>query len=140
MTKKRLAPILTIVILATALGVTLARKNSWTLRPPPDATPEDAIYAMLDAAKKGDVPRPLPPHPPQHNVHAPLRAPEKSHVRVVTDRRLLRLPRALAIDPLLPHQHQRARHQIQRDRQAAALGPHHKLMLRKPFAAFVVYR
>jgi hypothetical protein len=56
--KKRLAPILTIAILATALGVTLARKNNWTLRTQSaDATPEDAIYAMLDAAKKGDVPR-----------------------------------------------------------------------------------
>ena len=56
MNKKRLAPILTIAILATALGVTLARRNDWRNNPT-DATPEDAIYAMLDAARKGDVPR-----------------------------------------------------------------------------------
>jgi hypothetical protein len=55
MTKQRLASILTIAILAAALAVILARKN--TRIQPADASPEDAIYAMLDAAKKGDVPR-----------------------------------------------------------------------------------
>lgn len=58
MNKQRLAQILTVLILATALGVTVARKNGWTLRSGRqmvDATPEDAIYAMLDAARQGDV-------------------------------------------------------------------------------------
>jgi hypothetical protein len=53
--RNRLAPILTIAILAAALGVTLARKNIRIQSA--DASPEDAIYAMLDAAKKGDIPR-----------------------------------------------------------------------------------
>jgi hypothetical protein len=61
MNKQRLAQILTVLILATALGVTVARKNGWTLRGAwsgrqmVEATPEDAIYAMLDAARQGDV-------------------------------------------------------------------------------------
>ncbi len=52
MNKKRLAPIITVVILAAALGFTLTRK-----KPQADNSPEDAIYEMLDAAKKGDIPR-----------------------------------------------------------------------------------
>ena len=57
MNKQRIAQILTVLILAAVLGGTLARKNGWTLRTTPtiEATPEDAIYAMLDAARKGDV-------------------------------------------------------------------------------------
>ena len=61
MNKQRLARILTVLILAAALGVTLARKNGWTWRgawaaaQKVEATPEDAIYSMLDAARKGDV-------------------------------------------------------------------------------------
>ena len=61
MSKQRLARILTVLILAAALGVTMARKNGWTLsgawtgRQTVEATPEDAIYAMLDAARQGDV-------------------------------------------------------------------------------------
>ncbi|HEV2690599.1 MAG TPA: hypothetical protein VGV35_18720 [Bryobacteraceae bacterium] len=61
MSKQRLAQILTVLILAAALGVTLARKNGWTwrgvwqARQTVEATPEGAIYAMLDAARKGDV-------------------------------------------------------------------------------------
>ncbi len=59
--KQRLAQILTVVILAAALGVTLVRKNGWTprsvssIRQQSEATPEEAIYSMLDAARKGDV-------------------------------------------------------------------------------------
>jgi hypothetical protein len=49
--KQRVAQILTVLILAGVLGGTLAKKNGWTLR----TTREDAIYAMLDAARKGDV-------------------------------------------------------------------------------------
>jgi hypothetical protein len=61
MNKQNLARILTALILVTVLGVTLARKNGWTFRKLPfagqrvEATPEDAIYGMLDAARKGDV-------------------------------------------------------------------------------------
>ena len=55
MTRQRLASILTIAILAATLAVILARKNIRIQ--PAEASPEDAIYAMLDAAKKGDVPR-----------------------------------------------------------------------------------
>ncbi|HEY6391324.1 MAG TPA: hypothetical protein VIX89_08605 [Bryobacteraceae bacterium] len=57
MNKQRIAQILTVLILAGVLGGTLAKKNGWTLRATRtvDATPEDAIYGMLDAARKGDV-------------------------------------------------------------------------------------
>jgi hypothetical protein len=59
--KQRIAQILTVLILAAVLGGTLAKKNGWTLRTnraamqPAEATPEDAIYGMLDSARKGDV-------------------------------------------------------------------------------------
>ena len=61
MNKQRIAQILTVLILAGVLGGTLIKKNGWTFRTtraavrPTEATPEDAIYAMLDAARKGDV-------------------------------------------------------------------------------------
>jgi hypothetical protein len=55
MNKQNLARILTALILVTVLGVTLARKNNWTRGQRVEATPEDAIYGMLDAARKGDV-------------------------------------------------------------------------------------
>src|SRR5260370_32812083 len=61
MNKQRIAQILTVLILAGVLGGTLIKKNRWTFRTtraamrPADATPEDAIYSMLDAARKGDV-------------------------------------------------------------------------------------
>ncbi len=57
MNKQRIARILTVVILVAVLGGTLAKKNGWTFRTTriAEATPEDAIYAMLDAARKGDV-------------------------------------------------------------------------------------
>jgi len=61
MNKQRIAQILTVLILAGVLGGTLIKKNGWTFRTtraamqPALATPEDAIYAMLDAARKGDV-------------------------------------------------------------------------------------
>jgi hypothetical protein len=60
MTKQRTAQIVTIVILVAALGVVVGRKADLrasiagvTQRPAP--TPQDAIYAMLDAARAGDV-------------------------------------------------------------------------------------
>lgn len=61
MNKQRIAQVLTVVILAAVLGVTLARKNGWTswsilrARQRAEATPEDTIYGMLDAARKGDI-------------------------------------------------------------------------------------
>src|SRR5258708_18754745 len=61
MNKQRIAQILTVLILAGVLVGTLAKKNGWTLRTtkaamqPAQPTPEDAIYGMLDAARKGDV-------------------------------------------------------------------------------------
>jgi len=61
MNKQRVAQILTVLILVGVLGGTLAKKNGWTLRTtraamqPAEATPEDAIYGMLDAARKGEV-------------------------------------------------------------------------------------
>ena len=60
MNKPRLAQILTVLILTAVLGVTLAKRNGWNPRnilnrQTAEATPENAIYAMLDAARKGDV-------------------------------------------------------------------------------------
>lgn len=67
MNRQRIAQVLTILILATALGVAVARQNGWRIRAwetltgsmsasrRAEATPQDAIYAMLDAARDGDV-------------------------------------------------------------------------------------
>jgi hypothetical protein len=57
---------LTVVVLAAALGLAVGRNSGWTLndlRPaviaarlrPKPATPEDGVYAMLDAARTGDA-------------------------------------------------------------------------------------
>src|SRR3989442_3584548 len=67
MTKERKTQIVTVLVLAAALGVVLAQKTGWKfsdvrmadiVRPPapkPEPSPQDAIYAMLDAARIGDV-------------------------------------------------------------------------------------
>jgi hypothetical protein len=67
MTKERKTQAATIVVLAAALGVVLAQKANWKLpdvrmsdvvqraAPKPEPSPQDAIYAMLDAARAGDV-------------------------------------------------------------------------------------
>lgn len=67
MTKERKTQVVTIVVLAAAFGVVLAQKTGWKLsdvkvadmvqRPAAKAepSPQDAIYAMLDAARGGDV-------------------------------------------------------------------------------------
>jgi hypothetical protein len=60
MSNERKARIATIVILAGALGVVIVRKTgiaqSFTgLASRSPATPQDAIYAMQDAAQSGDV-------------------------------------------------------------------------------------
>jgi len=65
--KKQAAEALTVAALAAALGIVLYRQGTFDARTPsfsagaPDApkvgpTPQDAIYAMLDAAREGDVP------------------------------------------------------------------------------------
>jgi hypothetical protein len=66
--RQRIAQVLTILTLAAALGVAVARQNGWKMpawgirngnfsasQRTADATPQDAIYAMLDAARDGDV-------------------------------------------------------------------------------------
>jgi hypothetical protein len=58
MTRQRKAQILTIAILALAAGAALLRQSGWRLpgrTPPRQATPEDAIYAMLEAAREGNA-------------------------------------------------------------------------------------
>jgi len=66
MTKERKTAVVTIVVLAGAFALVLGQKNKLTLstvrdqvtqisQPKPDPTPQDAIYAMLDAARAGDV-------------------------------------------------------------------------------------
>jgi hypothetical protein len=52
---KAAARILTILILAGVVGAVVARKSRITAQP--EAKPQDAIYAMLDAARNGDVAR-----------------------------------------------------------------------------------
>lgn len=67
MTKERKTAIVTVVVLAGALAVVWGQKNGWrmqtvndtisSLKPQPkaDPMPQDTIYAMLDAARAGDV-------------------------------------------------------------------------------------
>ncbi len=60
MDKRRKAQIVTVLILAIALGVVVVRKADLRasiagIAQRSDPTPQDAIYAMLDAARAGDV-------------------------------------------------------------------------------------
>src|SRR5438270_11292185 len=67
MTKERKTQIVTVAVLAAALGVVLAQKTGWKFSdvkmadivqpsaPKAEPSPQDAIYAMLDAARVGDV-------------------------------------------------------------------------------------
>ena len=64
MSKERKARVVTIVVLAGALTVVFGKKAGWKISqiaiPKPAAVkqepqPQDAIYAMLDAARAGDV-------------------------------------------------------------------------------------
>ena len=60
MSKQRKAQILTILVLVAAIGVIAVRKAGLRasmagLTQREDATAQDAIYAMLDAARAGDV-------------------------------------------------------------------------------------
>ena len=56
MKKERKAQILTVAVLAAACGAVAIRQAGWKPpRPAAPATPQEAIYAMLDAAREGDV-------------------------------------------------------------------------------------
>jgi hypothetical protein len=64
MTKQRTATVLTVAVLAAALAIGLGRKTGWRLpdlramayklKPAPPE-PQDTVYAMLNAARSGDV-------------------------------------------------------------------------------------
>ncbi len=60
MSKQRTAQAATFVLLAVVLGVVAIRRTGWqapwpSMAPQADPTPQDGIYAMLDAAREGDV-------------------------------------------------------------------------------------
>ncbi len=66
MTRQRQARAVTVAVLAAALAVVIAQKTGWrmtgwtlsslsTAAPQAASTPQDAVYAMLDAARAGDV-------------------------------------------------------------------------------------
>lgn len=64
-TRERQKQLATLAVLVVAAGAALAGKNGWRRQsfraatpapvPKPALAPRDAIYAMLDAARKGDV-------------------------------------------------------------------------------------
>ncbi|MBX9602458.1 MAG: hypothetical protein K2X35_15725 [Bryobacteraceae bacterium] len=60
MNKQRLARIITLTVLAVTVGIVVAKQggfnaaiSKWTERR--EASPQDAIFAMLDAAREGNV-------------------------------------------------------------------------------------
>lgn len=69
MSKEKKTAVVTVVVLAGALIVVIGQKNGWRMstvsdqvsqislkpQPKPEATPQDTIYGMLDAARAGDV-------------------------------------------------------------------------------------
>src|SRR5450755_3792520 len=56
MTKERRAQAVTVAVLAIALGIGLARTTGWRRSAPAAAPePQDTVYAMLNAARAGDV-------------------------------------------------------------------------------------
>jgi hypothetical protein len=69
MRRERTARVVTVAVLVLAAAIALGRKSGWRMpdvkpavsgivnqaAPRPDPTPQDAIYAMLDAARSGDV-------------------------------------------------------------------------------------
>ncbi len=59
MTRDRKAKAVTFAILLGAFGVVLGQKSGWRLadksRAKAEATPQDSIYSMLDAARAGDT-------------------------------------------------------------------------------------
>ncbi len=59
MNRQSAARIVTILVLIGALAVVIARKTDFRFSraAEQEAKPQEAIYAMLDAARNGDVPR-----------------------------------------------------------------------------------
>ena len=55
MTRERKAQLVTLAVLLAALGAGLARKTAWHLPAATAQDPQDAVYAMLNAARAGDV-------------------------------------------------------------------------------------
>lgn len=56
MKTNRKAQIVTIIVLLVALAMVLGRKRNWSAPAPSRAVaPQDTIYAMLDAAREGNV-------------------------------------------------------------------------------------
>lgn len=59
MTTQRTAQVVTIAILALVVAILVIRQSGWSpsfrTGPKREPTPQDAIYAMLDAAREGDV-------------------------------------------------------------------------------------
>lgn len=58
MTREQKTRAATIAVLVLALGIALGQKGGWRLgraTPKEPPTPQDAVYAMLDAARAGDV-------------------------------------------------------------------------------------
>jgi hypothetical protein len=60
--KSRKAQAVTIAVLAVAVGIVVVRKNPGSVptsiqlpQKPEDPTPQDGVYAMLDAAREGNV-------------------------------------------------------------------------------------
>ena len=65
MTRDRKAQIITVLVLAVAAGIAVGRKDGFTLGASPpkaDPSPQDSIYAMLDAAREGKVSEYLAAH------------------------------------------------------------------------------
>ena len=67
MSKERQAQIVTVLILAATVAVVLVRRTNVgasfaTLVERSDPTPQDAVYAMLDAGKEGNVEKYLSSH------------------------------------------------------------------------------
>ena len=57
MTKERKTHLITIAVAILALGIALGQKDGWRFGHPAKvpASPQDAIYGMLDAARNGNV-------------------------------------------------------------------------------------
>ncbi|MBI4877743.1 MAG: hypothetical protein HY822_24190 [Acidobacteria bacterium] len=56
MTRERKAQAVTVAILAIALGGIAVFRSGWKPpKPPAEPKPQDAVYAMLDAAREGNV-------------------------------------------------------------------------------------
>ncbi len=55
MTRERIAKLATILVIAGAFGIAIARRTNMRPQPQPDAAPQDTIYKMFDAARAGDV-------------------------------------------------------------------------------------